>query len=109
MRVMPSRRKARHTTMMLALMPRSQMLSHLFERGVGLIPDELAEPLQAGVVEHRRPAAAMGPGLERAGPATELEQPCDARDIDPEAPGDLPARAFMVVDRGDDPVSKVLG
>ena len=65
------------------------MPATLLERGIGPVSDELAEPLEVLGREHRRVASAVGPGLDRAGGAVELQQPGDEGDADQEPLGDL--------------------
>ena len=71
--------------------PRS--LAAFLERGIGLLSDQLAEPLQVLGREHGRVAAAMGPGFDRAGGAVELQQPGDEGDADQEPLSDLAQRS----------------
>ena len=61
----------------------------LLERGIGPVSDQLAEPLEVLGREHRRVASAVGPGLDRAGGAVELQQPSDEGNADEEPLGDL--------------------
>ena len=62
----------------------AEPLAAFLERGIGLLSDQLAEPLQVLRREHGRVPSAVGPGLERAGAAVELQQPGDEGDADQE-------------------------
>src|SRR4051794_25660980 len=55
----------------------AEVLTTLLERGIGPVADELAESLEVLGREHRRVASAVGPGLDRAGGAVEVQQPSD--------------------------------
>jgi hypothetical protein len=86
----------------------AQPLLQSLEGRVGPLRDEASESLQPLVVEGGGLAAAVRPGLERAGPAAELEQSGDGRDVDAEPGGDLPAGALVVVDGGEDALSEII-
>ena len=81
----------------------------LIQRGIGPVSDELAEPLEVLGREHRRVASAVGPGLDRAGGAVELQQPSDEGDADEEPLGDLFHGRAPAPNRIDDPLSEILG
>ena len=70
--------------------------------------DESPEPLQGVSIEGGRGPAAMGPGLEGAGLASELEQSSDGGDIDGESGGELPPGAFAVVDGVEDAFAEIV-
>jgi len=55
----------------------AEALAKISEGGIGIILDELAEPLEGLLIQGGGLAAGMGPGLDRAGPATESEQSGD--------------------------------
>ena len=86
----------------------AEPLAAFLERGIGLLSDQLAEPLQVLRREHGRVASAMGPGFERAGAAVELQQPGDEGDADQEPTSDLAQRALAALDRIEDPLSEIL-
>jgi hypothetical protein len=78
------------------------------EGGIGGLPDELPQAIQALLIEGRSLAAAVWPGSEGAGPAAELEEPGDGRGIDAEADGELAAGAFAATDGGQDAFAEVV-
>ena len=86
----------------------AEPLAALLERGIGLLSDQLAEPLQVLRREYGRVASAMGLGFERAGAAVELQQPRDEGDADQEPTSDLAQRALTALDRIEDPLSEIL-
>ena len=86
----------------------AEPLSQFLERGIGLLPDQLPEPLQVLRPERRRVASAMGLGHERAGAAMELQQPSDEGDADQEATSDLAQGAVAALDRFEDPLPEIL-
>src|SRR5262249_13559183 len=77
-------------------------------RGIGGLLDELAEPLQGVAVEGRLDPAAVGPGLEGAGLAAELEQPRDGRGVDLEPGGEFPSGALAVGDDVEDAWAEII-
>ncbi len=68
----------------------------------GVSCDEAPESLQGVLVEGGDDPAAVGPGLGRAGPASELEQSGDGRDVDGEPCGELPPGTLTVIDGVED-------
>src|SRR5262249_58222638 len=88
----------------------AEMLTQLFEGGIGMLLDETAEsfqvvPIECGIAG----PPPVQPRFEGAGPAAELEQPGDGRDVDGEATRDLASRSLVVVDGGEDSLSEVAG
>jgi hypothetical protein len=81
----------------------------LLERGIRLLSDERAEPLAIRRREHGRVSSAVGPGLDRAGAAVELQQPSDEGDTHQEPLGDLADGPVTAQDRIDDPLSEIGG
>src|SRR6185437_9385068 len=86
----------------------AEPLSQFLESGIGLLPDQLAEPLQVLRPEYRGVAAAVAPGQDRAGGAMELRQPGDEGDADHEAGGDLAQGAVTALDCIDYAFPKIL-
>jgi hypothetical protein len=78
------------------------------EGRVGILLDETPESLEGLGIEDGWLPSGVGPGLDRAGLATELEQSSDTRDVDGEPSGDLAARSLMVVDGGEDSLAKIV-
>ena len=79
-----------------------------FERGVGILLDAFSEPIQAALIEGGGGPAAMGPGLERAGLASELEPAGDGRDVDAEPDGEFPSGALAIVDGVEDAFAEIV-
>ena len=86
----------------------AEPLLQFLERGVGLLLDQLPEPLQILRPQYGRVAAAMGFGLERAGVAMESQQPSDEGNADQEPTSDLAQGALTALDRFEDPLSEIL-
>src|SRR5262249_18781307 len=81
----------------------------LLERGVGLLGDELTEPLEVLRREHGRIPPAVGPRFDRAAAAVQLQQPGDESDADQEPFSDLANGPFATLNRIDDALSEILG
>src|SRR6185312_16803506 len=63
----------------------ADVMAAFLERGVGPLPDQLAEPLPVLRREGGRLAAAMGLGPDRAGATVGLQEPHDEGEADDEA------------------------
>ena len=85
------------------------LLSQLFQRRVGLIPDQPGQPLQVVRSEGRRRAPAVRFGVERPRGAAALEQSDDERGADAKDAGDPADRAIVMIDRRRDPLAKIRG
>src|SRR5262249_20090898 len=86
----------------------AEPLAQFLEGRIGLLSDQLPEPLQILRAEFRRVGRAMGFGLERAGAAVESQQPRDDRDADQEPTSDLVEGLLAALDGLEDPLSEIL-
>src|SRR5262249_17787589 len=78
------------------------------ERGIGLLSDQLPEAIPILWPERRGGPPAMGPGLDRAGGAVEMQQPGDEGDADQEPTSDLAQGPVTALDRLEDPLPEIL-
>ena len=87
----------------------AEALAQFLERRIGLLADQLAEPLQVLRSQRRRMSAAVGLGLDRAGTAVGLQQADDEREAHDEAASDLAQRALTSLDGVQDALSEIVG
>src|SRR5206468_10434959 len=66
-----------------------QPLGQLLQGGIGLLLEPLPQALLAGLVQGRAVSTAVGPWGQRAGLASQSQQPGDERDADTEAASQL--------------------
>jgi hypothetical protein len=81
----------------------------LLKGGVGTLRDETAKPIQGVIVEDRRLATGVGPGIDRTALTSPLEQSCDAGDVNGESACQFAPRSFVPIDGRDDAFSEILG
>src|SRR5262249_32840130 len=86
----------------------AEPLAASLEGGIGLLADQLPEPLPILRAEDRRVAAAMGFGSEGAGAAVGSQRPRDEGDADQGPPSDLAPGTLPALDRIEDPLSEIL-
>src|SRR5205814_9077200 len=86
----------------------TEPLAQFLRRGIGLLSDQLPQPLQVLRPEFGRVSSAMGSGWDRAGAAVGLQQPDDEGEADQEAASDLAQGALPALDRLEDPLSEIL-
>ena len=76
----------------------TEPLAQFFQRGVGLLSDQLSQPLQVLRSEFGGVSSAMGFGLEGARAAVELQQPDDEGEADQEATSNLAQGTLPALD-----------
>ena len=82
-------------------------LLQLLQRGVGLLPYQLGEAFQVVGPEGRRRSAPVRLGVKRPGGSATLKQANDEGGADAKKSGNLTNRAFVMIDGGHDPFSKI--
>ena len=87
----------------------AEPLAAFLEGGIGLLSDQLAEPLPVLGPEYGRVATAVGLGVEVTGRPVGVQQPSDEGNADQEPPSDLAQGFLTALDRIEHPLPEILG